>query len=736
MTIKEKLSVGPHALRKTSSASTNLRIEFNWINLYNYDLGPIEYPLHLGIIGPDRRIMGFDESTESIHGNYSDTTIYRYYDGPGGAADYYAGQSIYIDSNAQMGDYYLYAFADTNAIVDSYWGPCYADVYESDTLTTTIVFDFGGATYVDSTRYNVVMESFLIVLPCVAGGAPYFVLDGPSDMQHGQTLGFDVSILDTCGNTVDNPPESYFKFELAGDTSTGMLLDPITLRTGTVLDSVSSTFVLFEAWGKDPDMSTELSLTVSADNGSISPASTTFFVEPSGVRVIAGKPTYGDTTVLSYGDTTLLTMQVRDPGGAWVNNPADWWPTYQIVQGDTFGFMYNTDSTREGARIAGFPVVIFSANSETAPDSTEVLIQLMSRPPGGPIGAAVSPGPGKKVTQGRKTKTSGLTVSSISPRQGIRSPSTDGAMHYGLARLLLKKNHLKLKIVEHNPHEIWPYLPPQTNGYSRGADQPGYDPKRGFEISVRDTNGQPMENEAVKITRKFVPMSGGHQHNDPEMPDNLQGMFWGQGRSGFSLALTTNAKGIALVDSFVASQNSGSYIVTAFDVADTTVKDTVQLSVKVPDLIDFSSAPGPNPWQLTGARAEHPSNHWCRPIMQQNLGCSLSAFYVWASSKNGRGSPTLHINDMSLLQGGVFDIDGHWDSSKKHSFHRVGLSVDIDNTGLQTQALDKNKNPVFDKNGDPVYVLTPRGIRLKKIIADNGGEKYPEGPIHFGFGGN
>lgn len=342
---------------------------------------------------------------------------------------FYEGQSTYIESNPQPGYYTLYAIADTNASPGLDGAD--AKVYLSGVLDTMIILDFRlWAGRVFGTRYNVVVGEFFVPSPpCVPGGAPYFDLDNLSDVPHGQTGYINASILDSCGNVVYNPPESYYKFELAGDTTTGVLYDPIRWRTGAVLDSVSSLFILFDAWGKDPDSSTPLTVTISAENGSIAPGSTTFSVLPSEVRVVAGKAMRGDTTVLSYGDTTSLTLQVREPGGAWMDQPNDWFPSWTIVQGDTFGLMYSLDSSDAGTLINGFPVVFYSANSETAPDSTEVLIQLTSQEPGGLPGSAVSPVPGTKVTLGQKTNSSRFTPSTINP---------GGAIHYGLARLLLK----------------------------------------------------------------------------------------------------------------------------------------------------------------------------------------------------------------------------------------------------------------------------------------------------------
>ncbi|MEX1277269.1 MAG: hypothetical protein WEE20_15130, partial [Bacteroidota bacterium] len=155
-------------------------------------------------------------------------------------------------------------------------------------------------------------------------------------------------------------------------------------------------------------------------------------------------------------------------------------------------------------------------------------------------------------------------------------------------------------------------------------------------------------------------------------------------------------------------------------VSDTTVMDTVQLTVRVPDLVDFSQI-NTHIWNLTGAIAgKHADNHWCTEKILDSLVAAVIDFYSWSGSEENEGRfIVLAINDMTLRWGGVFDIDGTWNLNEKHSFHRVGLSVDInrDPGGLR---LD---------NG----TLTRTGRKLNHIMQKRGARKYPEVRIHFGF---
>jgi hypothetical protein len=303
-------------------------------------------------------------------------------------------------------------------------------------------------------------------------------------------------------------------------------------------------------------------------------------------------------------------------------------------------------------------------------------------------------------------------------------------------------SHKQLKILEHAPWAIWPYLPPQidANGTreSRGADRPGYNPKRTFSILVHDGSGHPLSNEQVSIFTKYEEGSGGHGHGGyaddagtiaalKAMPQSLQGLFYRNGVGKNPLIIATDENGIAAVDSFRASQASGKYSVTARLVSDTTIMDTVNLQGKVPGLVDFGTG---DYWTLTGTASKrgqnHLSNHWCTQKMKDSVKAALKGFYDWTLTEDGGGTAIkLGVNDMSLEWGGDFDIPGTWEFSHLHSFHRVGCSVDMDTVGVDLKEDDPD-NPGEKR-------LTDRGKQLVKLLQKFGGKLYDEAPIHFGF---
>ncbi|MGA3287427.1 MAG: hypothetical protein ABSD46_08370, partial [Bacteroidota bacterium] len=287
-------------------------------------------------------------------------------------------------------------------------------------------------------------------------------IEGTYDMQYGETTYIFTETLDGCGYHVNEPLESYFKYELVGDTLSGTLRDLTTGRTGAVLDSVGSSVIEFDARGKEPKESETITLKVSAVNGTIDPATGTINVYPPEVHAIPGK------SVLTYGDTTSLTIEVRQPGGNWMPKPFDWFATrFDIVQADTFGFLYNMDSTIIGTSITiADPKIIYASNPETEPDSVEVLIQLYVREPCyncgvGKIMPSDTMNIGNNhqlnnsvlVKQRLQSKISMKTTSSMLTQQLPNNISKKSAsltsssirvndnLHYGLARLVLRKKH-------------------------------------------------------------------------------------------------------------------------------------------------------------------------------------------------------------------------------------------------------------------------------------------------------
>jgi hypothetical protein len=185
----------------------------------------------------------------------------------------------------------------------------------------------------------------------------------------------------------------------------------------------------------------------------------------------------------------------------------------------------------------------------------------------------------------------------------------------------------------------------------------------------------------------------------------LQGAFYGQEMHGNELAsLMTNAEGKVTIDSLITSEIAGNYLITACLVADTTVQDTVNLIVKVPNLVLFA---GSGNYVLKGRTTIHPDNHYF--VSQVAINDLIVAANAFAKTKwNTTGD--LRLNDMSLEWGGKFDLGGKWANSKSHEAHRIGKSVDIEN--LESERIDT----VSQKTGKDTSFTVPKVKWVRNFV--------------------
>ena len=239
----------------------------------------------------------------------------------------------------------------------------------------------------------------------------------------------------------------------------------------------------------------------------------------------------------------------------------------------------------------------------------------------------------------------------------------------GVISLQKKK---QLKIVDHSPWEIWPDL---VNKQSKSTAK-GYNLKRFFTLNVVDESKKPIAGESVEIICKLTELTGGHHHNVPVLEQTRQGKFYAQNKKGNPLKdLITDEYGRVSIDSLVASEVSGEYLVTARLATDTTVLDTVQLKVKVPGLRPLQSGSS-NLITYTSPEAGR-----VHRLDDSDYGDSSAIAVIqscvkqYAEEYGMESDVFLAAIDMSLPSGGLFDIKGHWQTP--HQLHRTGKSVDF-----------------------------------------------------------
>jgi len=194
--------------------------------------------------------------------------------------------------------------------------------------------------------------------------------------------------------------------------------------------------------------------------------------------------------------------------------------------------------------------------------------------------------------------------------------------------------------------------------------------RRSYTVAIT-RGGAPVANTAVQLALTAVDESGGHVAHTGTRP--LGSFTTGANANTTELTVTTDAQGRAQFP-YEAPEYSGQYVITA-TVAGTPPKaDTVTVSVN--GLADLGTGTS---WNLIGATAVHPDAHYGTATMR-------SALVELADSFHTRFTRRLEYNDVSLVQGGRFDIDGDWVDAS-HCDHRWGQGADLrtnDLTAAQT----------------------------------------------------
>lgn len=187
---------------------------------------------------------------------------------------------------------------------------------------------------------------------------------------------------------------------------------------------------------------------------------------------------------------------------------------------------------------------------------------------------------------------------------------------------------------------------------------------------VYNQNGQYISSAKVQLEiTEVVPNSGGHRHHEGRPKGTLNG---GQQIKPDTITGGTGNGGFAF--SFTAPAAAGDHKLKATCTdRNCTLQgpDTVWVGIK--NLIPL---PAINSYVLLPNQdrdENHPDNHYMTYDAHIKL-MQLADLY----RRNFPGDPKLHINDASLVRGGLFDLAHNWSIKPRgHKSHRHGKSVDI-----------------------------------------------------------
>jgi len=215
-------------------------------------------------------------------------------------------------------------------------------------------------------------------------------------------------------------------------------------------------------------------------------------------------------------------------------------------------------------------------------------------------------------------------------------------------------------------------------------------PTQPTRVTVHLRSGNtPVAGRQVQLVAAGVPGSGGHseaEHNNGTrpIPDGIYGVFAaGQGVTNAAGEFTTN---------YTPTRFGGSetITITSPDFPNASAIATLTVTVQNLDVLPRDNAryiqtggqnnggpraghfvhPGP---VNAGSQADPNENHWGTQGLRDGIGILADAY------NDEYPNDPLYINDMSLRNGGLFDIDGDWDTD--HWDHRTGLNVDIEMQG-------------------------------------------------------
>ena len=213
------------------------------------------------------------------------------------------------------------------------------------------------------------------------------------------------------------------------------------------------------------------------------------------------------------------------------------------------------------------------------------------------------------------------------------------------------------------------------------------DSRKVFNVILNRGN-KPIEGHEFKVYTNYVNGSGGHNHSNirPDTEENF-GYFLREGDDAHVRPLidTTNAQGRVDNLTYVASIFGDTMRIFIESLENKLMKDSISIIERVPRLEVLGVHAN---YILYGGTENHngppnftvDNNHYGTPILNSALE-NIALDYITAFQ-----GVRIRINDMSLPNGGKFDVNGSWGGP--HSTHRCGKNADISAKGItETGAL-------------------------------------------------
>ncbi|MCC8932270.1 hypothetical protein [Rhizobium sp. 'Codium 1'] len=181
------------------------------------------------------------------------------------------------------------------------------------------------------------------------------------------------------------------------------------------------------------------------------------------------------------------------------------------------------------------------------------------------------------------------------------------------------------------------------------------------------------EGDTVNVILTREANSGGHQHTGGPIGSASPSQFMLTGPYPQNKKVIYRAPAACGIIKIVWKFSSGA-------------PDTDYVHIKVEGLEALS---GSKSLILIGATSRHPDNHYGTSQMNTQLHSLADKFFA-------KFSMPIAVNDMSLVWGGLFDIDGTWGGP--HQTHREGRHADV-----RSQTMDDIQKEFFRVEAEKLF---------------------------------
>ena len=422
----------------------------------------------------------------------------------------------------------------------------------------------------------------------------------------------------------------------------------------------------YVADGEDPPGPVDVHIEIALPGQDVRPTVMVFRLLPQPAFVTVTPPS------MMPGDTASITVQQRNGDGTLSDFAADKQFEIGISSGEDYGAILLADGTKGGYFSNVTQPFRFIAAAEIAGDSVRVGIRVGTEEP--ELGSAAPGGKG-----GTGAQVPRAAKGSVAPR--VRPVSEANSFYwraFGIGYAVIRGG-VKIKVAAAD--STMTPLGDDDNTDNPNFNNDGPDKRRkiidwtkrdtaGVTVTVTDNDNKPVPGYPFTMSAFVRPNTGGHDH-DTNRPT---GKFISPAKDTVaSFQGTTNGEGKATY-TYICSGFGG---VDSIMVKGRTERNTASTTIQVQfsGLIELTSA---DHYLLIGAHSQgasslHEKNHFGTNILVDKLKELAGAAYTGANCR-------LRFNDMSLVDGGPFDLRNNWDTP--HQSHREGISADVSSVAL------------------------------------------------------